>query len=110
RVTREFEDDDRALLTAIGGQMARNLQREEAHKASRKRSAVAFLSAGEADQRLESLNVLSGPLFDQSAGLNAVGELGERVALGYLEGRTADVNAALAKFAGLETENIPNIP
>src|SRR6185503_4381843 len=109
RVTREFEDDDRALLTAVAGQMARNLQREEAHKASRKRSAFAFLSAGESDQRLESLNVLSGALLEQSVGLNALGELGEGVALGYLDGRTAYVNAALAKFAGLETENIANI-
>jgi len=109
RVTREFEDDDRALLTAVGGQMARNLQREEAHQASRKRSALAFLSAGESDQRLESLNVLSGALLEQSVGLNALGELGEGVALGYLDGRTAYVNAALAKFAGLETENIANI-
>jgi signal transduction histidine kinase len=109
RVTREFEDDDRALLTAVGGQMARNLQREEAHKATRKRSALAFLSAGESDQRFESLNVLSGALLEQSVGLNALGQLGEGVALGYLDGRTAYVNAALAKFAGLETENIANI-
>jgi signal transduction histidine kinase len=109
RITREFEDDDRALLTAIGGQMARNLQREEAHKASGKRSALAFLSAGESDQRLESLNVLSGALLEQSVGLKALGELGEGVALGYLDGRTAYVNEALAKLAGLQPDRIAKI-
>jgi signal transduction histidine kinase len=109
RVTRDFEVEDRALLTAVGGQMARNLQREEAHKPNGKRSVLGFLSTTETDQQLESLDVLRGALLEQSVALNALGELSEGVALGYLDGRTAYVNEALAKFANLEHEDITNI-
>jgi signal transduction histidine kinase len=109
RVTREFEAEDRALLTAVGGQMARNLQREEAHKSNGRRSVLGFFSTTETERQLESLDVLRGALLEQSVGLNALGELGEGVALGYLDGRTAFVNEALAKFANLEHEDITNI-
>jgi signal transduction histidine kinase len=109
RVTREFDEEDRALLTAVGGQMARSLQREEAHKPGGTRSPLAFFSATASDERLESLDVLRGALLEQSVGLNALGELGEGVALGYLDGRTAYVNEALAKFANIEAEDISNI-
>lgn len=109
RVTREFDDDDRALLTAVGGQMARNLQREEAHKTNGHRSSLAFLSATDSEQRLESLYVLSGALLEQSVGINALSEIGDGVALAYLDGRIAYANAALAKLAGSEQEQISKL-
>ena len=65
RVAREFDEEDRALLTAVGGQMARSLQFEEAHKTESKRSALAFFSATESEQRLESLYVLKGVMLEQ---------------------------------------------
>ena len=77
RVTEEFDDDNRALLTAVGGQMARNLQREEAHKAASKRSPLAFFSARQSQVRLQSLYVLNGALLEQSVGVNALAEVGE---------------------------------
>ena len=104
RVTKEFADDDRALLKAIGGQMARNLQREEAHKTVGKRTPLAFFSTTESEQRLESLYVLNGVLLEQSVGVNALSELGDGVALGYLDGRIAYANSALAELAGIEQE------
>jgi signal transduction histidine kinase len=108
RVSREFDDDDRALLLAVGGQMARNLQREEAHKNS-KRSSLAFFSARESEQRLESLYVLSGVMLEQSVGVNALSEIGDGVALGYLDGRIAYANPALAELAGIESEQTRNL-
>ncbi len=101
RVTKGFDEDDRALLMAVGGQMARNLQREEAHKATSKRSSLAFFSARKSGHKLQSLYVLNGALLEQSVGVNALSEMGDGIALGYLDGRIAYTNAALAELAGL---------
>ena len=109
RVTRGFDEDDRALLTAVGGQMARNLQREEAHKATDKRSRLAFFSATESEQRLQSLHVLKGALVEQSVGVNALAEVGDGVALGYLDGRIAYANGALAELARLTQDQTRNL-
>ena len=109
RVTKEFDDDDRALLMAVGGQIARNLQREEAYKATGKRSSLAFFSTRKSEQKLQSLYVLSGALLEQSVGVNALSEIGDGIALGYLDGRIAYTNAALATLAGLAHHQTRNI-
>ena len=109
RVTKGFDEDDRALLTAVGGQMARNLQREEAHKATAKRSSLAFFSTRESEQKLESLYVLNGALLEQSVGVIALSEISDGIALGYLDGRIAYTNAALADLAGIAHRQTPNI-
>jgi len=109
RVTREFGEDDRALLLAVGSQLARNLQREEAHKAIGKRSSLAFFSARESEQRLQSLYVLNGAMLEQSVGVNALAEFGDGIALAYLDGRIAYTNPALAEMAGLTHQGICNL-
>jgi signal transduction histidine kinase len=109
RVAGAFDEDNRALLNAIGGQMARNLQREEAHQATVKRGPLAFFSATESRQRLQPLYVLNGALLEQSVGLNALGEVGEGVALAFLDGRIAYTNRALAELADLPQKQISDI-
>ncbi|MEP6570829.1 MAG: ATP-binding protein, partial [Acidobacteriota bacterium] len=109
RATKEFAEEDHALLTAVGGQMARNLQRGQAHKSDGKRSSLAFFSANASEQRLESLYVLNGVLLEQSVGVNALSEIGDGVALGYLDGRIAYANPALAELAGIELEQTRKI-
>lgn len=104
RLTKGCDHDDRALLTAVAGQMARNLQREETHQGDGKRSALAFFSSKAAEEKLESLYVLNGALLEQSVGINALAEVGEGVALAYLDGRIAYANAALAALAGMARE------
>lgn len=104
RVTKEFDEDDRALLTAVGGQMARSLQLE-AHKTESNRSALAFFSATESDQRLESLYVLNGVILEQSVGVGVLREIGDGVALGYFDGRIAFANPTLVAFAGIKAED-----
>jgi len=109
RVTKGFHEDDRALLMAVGGQLARNLQREETHKATGTRSSLAFFSTRESEQKLQSLFVLNGALLEQSVGVNALSELGDGLALAYLDGRIAYTNAALAELAGLAHDRTHNI-
>lgn len=104
RIAGAFDEDNRPLLDAVGGQLARNLQREAAHQATAKRSALAFFSASESEQRLQPLDVLNGALVEQSVGLNALSEVGEGVALAYLDGRLAYANRALAELARLPHE------
>jgi signal transduction histidine kinase len=99
RMSREFEEDDRALLTAVAGQMARNLQREEVHAATSKLNPLAFFSVRAAQGKLESLYVLNGAMVEQS--VNALSELTDGVALAYLDGRIARVNQPLLTLAGL---------
>ncbi len=101
RVSKEFVEGDRALLTAVGGQMARNLQRQEAHAAAGRIKPLAFFSARAARQKLQSLFVLKGALIERSVGGNALSELADGVALAYLDGRIAQANTPLLAIAGL---------
>jgi signal transduction histidine kinase len=100
RITQAFDEADRTLLKAVGGQMARNLQREEARQAKRERSPLAFFSTRASRQRLQSLYVLNGALLEQSVGVNALSEMSDGIALGYLDGRVAYTNSALLALAG----------
>lgn len=109
RVGHEFDENDRTLLLAVGSQMARNLQREEANKASAIRNPLAFFSAKASKQRLQSLYVLNGALLAQSVGVNALSEINDGVALGYLDGRIAFANSALARLACLSRDRIRGI-
>ena len=109
RMTREFDEDDRALLLAVGGQMARNLQREEAKNAASANGPLSFFSARASRQKLESLYVLNGALLEQSVGINAMSELGDGVALGYLDGRIAYANTSLLRLARLTPAQTRNL-
>lgn len=109
RVSQEFSQDDRALLTAVGGQMARNLQREEAHNATGHRGPLDFFSAKASQQRLESLYVLNGAMLEQSVGVNALSEIGDGVALAYLDGRIAYANSSLLALASLTQDQTRSI-
>lgn len=107
RAAQQFDEDDRALLTAVGGQMARNLQREEAHQVGAERKAFAFFSAKASNERLQSLYALNGALLEQRVGVNALTEIADGVALAYLDGRIAFANNALLTTAGLiDTRNL----
>jgi two-component system phosphate regulon sensor histidine kinase PhoR len=101
RSSQEFDDDDRALLLAVGGQMARNLQREQVAKTSRGRGHLDFLSVTASRKRLDSLYVLNGALLEQRVGINALSEIGDGVALASLDGRIAFANEVMCLFVGM---------
>jgi len=109
RVTRDFDKDDRALLMAVGGQMARNLQREEVYARTRKPSPLAFFSVRSALRKLQSLYVLNGAMLEQSVGVSALSEVTDCLALAYLDGRIAHVNKPLLALAGVSEADVSRI-
>jgi signal transduction histidine kinase len=104
RLNNEFDEDDRALLTAVGAQLARSLQREEACRSAVRHSRIPFLSARAGDRRLELLDVLNGLLSEQRFGLSALSEISEGMAIAYLDGTIPYINSALLRFAHLTAE------
>jgi signal transduction histidine kinase len=104
RLNNKFDDDDRPLLTAVGAQLSRNLQREEACKSAARHSRISFLSARASDRRLELLDVLNGLLLEQRFGLSVLSEISEGMAIAYLDGTIPYINSALMRFAHLTEE------
>jgi signal transduction histidine kinase len=104
RLGTEFDDNDRALLLAVGAQMARNLQREEAFNTAGRLGRLGFFSVRAAEQRLESLYALNGLVSEQRFGVNALSEVSEGLALAYLDGTLAYTNSNLLKYANLSDD------
>lgn len=106
RLDSEFDEDDRALLSAVSAQMARNLQREEAVSRARSKSLLALFSTREADKKFESLFVLKGFLSEQQFGVNALSYISEGLAIAYLDGTLAYTNTNLLHFCDLTEEQV----
>jgi len=106
RVDTKLRDEDHPLLTAVGAQMARNLQRERFYKEVSKVRAFDYFSTTAAEKKLEALNVLHGLLTEQRCGENVLAEVNEGVAIGYLDGTLAFVNSDLQRLAGLSGDEL----
>lgn len=104
RLRNKFDDDDRALLTAVGAQLARSLQREEACRSAARPGRISFFTARASDRRLELVDVLNGLLSEQSFGLSALSEISEGMAIAYLDGTIPYINPALMRFAHISDE------
>ena len=101
RLANELGSDDRALLNAVGTQLARNLQRQEASKSVTQIGKFGYLSASAGQRRLDLLAVVNGLLSEQRFGINALAEIQDGVALAYLDGTIAYINESLLKLARL---------
>jgi signal transduction histidine kinase len=96
-----FDENDRPLLLAVGEQLARNFQRDEARKRAVPRDFLTLISARAAESRLESFGVLSGLLTEQRFGAEALAEASDGHAVAYLDGTLAYVNPPLLRAARL---------
>lgn len=105
RLRQDFSEDDRPLLTAVAAQIARNLQREDAFKDEPRRGPFAYLSATAAEQRLDIVQMLSGLLTEESFGTQALAETSDGLAIAYLDGTLAHVNAHILNLAQLVDYN-----
>jgi signal transduction histidine kinase len=101
RLREKFAEADRPLLSAVAAQLARNLQREEAHKSAAKSGPLTYLSARAAEQRLEAVQVLSGLLTERGFDAKALSESSDGLVVAYLDGTLAHFNSALLRAAKL---------
>lgn len=101
RLPGELDSDDRSLLNAVGAQLARNLQRQEASKSASQKHQFTYFSARATQRRLDLLAVVNGLLAEQRFGINAFSEIRDGVAIAYLDGTLAHINDPLLKLARL---------
>ena len=106
RLNDKFNEDDRPLLSSVGAQLARNLQKEEARKASVQRGWFDLLSTRAGELRIRSVDALNGLLSEEHYGLKALSEVPDGIAIAYLDGTLACVNARMSQLAHLTEEQI----
>ncbi len=105
RVDRDCTNEELELLSAVGGQMARNLQREGAQTAPAPGRTSHVSSRGHKRQ-LELIDVLNSVLTEQRFAISALSEITDGLAIGYLDGTLAYVNPAFCQFANLRPDQI----
>lgn len=101
RLRESFDKNDCPLLLAVGEQLARNFQRDEARKRAVPRDFMTLISSRAADSRLESFGVLSGLLTEQRFGAEVLSEASDGHAVAYLDGTLAYINPPLLRAARL---------
>jgi signal transduction histidine kinase len=101
RLREDFEEGDRHFLINVGAQLARDLQRELAHKRRLKDSRLNFFSAREATNHLEAVSMMSGLLAEQRCNWRVLDEARDGHAIAYLDGTIAHINRSLVQLLGL---------
>jgi signal transduction histidine kinase len=104
RLRERFDESDRPLLAAVGAQLARNFQRDEARKQATERDFLSFISTRAAEHRLESFGVVSGLLTEQRFGAQVLSGASDGHAVAYLDGTLAYVNPPLLVASRLTEE------
>lgn len=102
RLREDFDQSDRGLLSAVGGQLARNLQREDARKRKLDSNLPAFISARSSGHRLQAFDVISGVLTEHRFGAQVLAEASDGYAIAYLDGTLAYVNPAMLWAARMD--------
>jgi two-component system phosphate regulon sensor histidine kinase PhoR len=104
RLHEGFDESDRPLLAAVGAQLARNFQRDEARKQGVKRDFLTLVSTRAAECRLESFGVVSGLLTEQRFGAQVLSNASDGHAVAYLDGTLAYVSPPFLAAARLTEE------
>ena len=109
RLRESFDQADGRLLDAVGSQIARNVQREEARKKKLDGNLPAFVSARTSSYRLHAFDFLSGVMTQQRFGAEVLAEAPDSYALAYLDGTLAYLNPAMTKAAGLKPGDVEQL-
>ena len=95
RLRESFDQSDRQLLAAVGGQLARDLQREDSRRKKLDSNLPAFVSARTSGHRLHAFDVISGVLTEHRFGAQVLAEAADGYAIAYLDGTFAYINPAM---------------
>ena len=106
RLREGFDQSDRRLLAAVGGQLARDLQREDSHRKKLDSNLPAFISARASGHRLHAFDLISGVLTEHRFGAQVLSEAAEGYAIAYLDGTLAYVNPAMLWAARLNNHEV----
>lgn len=107
RLRESFDQSDRRLLAAVGGQLARDLQREDAKRKKLDSNLPAFVSARTSGHRLHAFDLISGVLTEHRFGAQVLAEASDGYAIAYLDGTIAYVNPAMLWAARLNNHEAP---
>jgi signal transduction histidine kinase len=106
RQRESFDQSDRRLLFAVGGQLARDLQREDAQRKKLDSNLPAFVSSRTSDHRLHAFDLISGVLTEHKFGAQVLSEAPDGYAIAYLDGTLAYANPAMLWAARLNSHDI----
>src|SRR5687768_7111210 len=107
RLRESFDQSDRRLLAAVGGQLARDLQREDAQRKKLDSNLPAFVSARTSGHRLHAFDLISGVLTEHRFGAQVLAEASDGYAIAYLDGTIAYVNPAMLWAARMNNQDAP---
>lgn len=106
RLRERFDESDRRLLSSVGSQVARNLQREQARKKRLDSNLPAFVSSRTSSHRLHAFDCISGVLTEHRFGAQVLSEASDGYAISYLDGTLAYVNPAMAWAARMNESEV----
>lgn len=107
RFPQNFQTEDRNILEAFSGQLARNFKRKELRgKSLPNQFWWSFLSTQSAENRLDIISLINGIIKEQSFSALASSHLKEAHAIAYLDGTLAYLNRQMRHLAGLNSQEI----
>ena len=106
RLRENFDQSDRRLLFAVGSQLARDLQREDAKSKTLDGNLPAFVSSRTSDHRLHAFDLISGVLTENKFGAQVLAEAPDGYAIAYLDGTLAYANPAMLWAARLNSHDM----
>jgi signal transduction histidine kinase len=107
RIGRDFERADQHVLESFGGQLARNLQRQELRgKDLPNKFWWSFLSTSSAENRVGTTGLIKSLMREQSFSAVASSYLKEAHAIAYLDGTLAYLNRQMRHLADLNSHQI----
>jgi two-component system phosphate regulon sensor histidine kinase PhoR len=101
-----FDQSDRRLLFAVGSQLARDLQREDARARKLDSNLPAFVSSRTSDHRLHAFDLISGVLTEHKFGAQVLAEAADGYAIAYLDGTLAYANPAMLWSARMNSHDV----
>jgi signal transduction histidine kinase len=104
RLAQPFDEADGPLLSAVGGQLARDFQRDEVRRQGSFANRLAFFSPPAAERRIAAFDVVNGLLTENRLTAHVLAESNAGYAVSFLDGTLAYANAAFLRAAQLTAE------